>query len=94
MGMGGMGICGGICGDAPGGRGGTDIPPGGGGGSESLGGRDPGPLMRGGGCFMPGGGTGPPDWEIAFSILKWNCRKNCTHNKKKKHGVKTNSHIQ
>lgn len=58
---------------APGGRGG--IPPGGGGGIESFGGRGPTPLMRGGGRFTPAGGGGPLDWG-AFSILKWNCRKN------------------
>lgn len=61
---------------APGGRGGTGIPPGGGGGILSFGGRGPTPLMRGGGRFTPAGGGGPLDWVTAFSILKWNCRKN------------------
>lgn len=61
---------------APGGRGGTGIPPGGGGGIESLGGRFPTPLIRGGGRFTPAGGGGPLAWGRAFSILKWNWRKN------------------
>ena len=79
IGMGGMGIWGGMWGapGAPGGRGGTDIPPGGGGGRESFGGRGPTPLMRGGGRFTPAAGGGPLDWGAAFSILKWNWRKNC-----------------
>ena len=74
IGMGGMGIWGAP--GAPGGSGGTDIPPGGGGGIESFSERGPTPVMRGRGRFTPAGGTGPVDWGIAFSILKWNCRKN------------------
>lgn len=52
-----------------------DIPPGGGG--MSLGGRDPGPVMRGGGRFTLAAGGGPLDGTRGFSILKWNCKKNC-----------------
>lgn len=76
IGIGGMGIWGGIWGapGAPGGRGGTAIPPGGG-GIDSFGGRDP--LMRGGGRFTLAAGGGPLDGTRGFSILKWNCRKNC-----------------
>lgn len=62
---------------APGGRGGIDIPPGGGGGMESLPGCPSMALIRGGGRFTPAGGGGPPSGGRAFSILKWNCRKNC-----------------
>lgn len=51
------------------------IPPGGGG--MSLGGRDPGPVMRGGGLFTLVAGGGPLDGTRGFSILKWNCKKNC-----------------
>lgn len=76
MGMG--GIWGGIWGApvAPGGRGGMDIPPGGGGGMESLPGCPSIALIRGGGRFTPAGGGRPPIGGRAFSILKWNCRKN------------------
>lgn len=62
---------------APGGRGGMDMPPGGGGGMESLPGCPSIALIRGGGRFTPAGGGGPPIGGRAFSILKWNCRKNC-----------------
>lgn len=76
MGIG--GIWGGICGApvAPGGRGGMDIPPGGGGGM-SLPGCPSTALIRGGGRFIPVGTSGPPTGGRSFSILKWNCRKNC-----------------
>lgn len=56
-----MGICG-----APGGRGGTLIPPGGG-GILSF---ERGPAMRGGGRFTPALGGGPVDGARGFSILK------------------------
>lgn len=62
---------------APGGRGGMDMPPGGGGGMESPPGCPSIALIRGGGRFTPAGGGGPPIGGRAFSILKWNCRKNC-----------------
>lgn len=54
-----------------------DIPPGGGGGMESLPGCPSIALIRGGGRFTPVGGGGPPTIGRDFSILKWNCRKNC-----------------
>lgn len=56
------------------------IPPGGGG--KSPGGRDPGPVMRGGGRFTPVAIGGPPDGTKGFSILKWNCKKNCVERRK------------
>lgn len=80
IGIGGMGIWGAP--GAPGGSGGTGIPPGGGGGMLSFNGRGPIPLIRGGGRFTPAGGGGPLDGGTAFSILKWNWRKNYKEKRK------------